>query len=195
MILNNKILIYDFVKHFNARLSPLDFVLKTKQLSHEYDPRQNQALILPVNDGLIFSQLIKAKYATFIEHILRQIEIYPSCNDIFYSEIETEIMDFYKMFLLQERLKFKIEYNNNNAFMLHTNDMMADLIWSPVSQLHSEIVETYRYFNQFIGAFGGNTKNLFINANAPTAFSCFIQIWVAENLKIPLNGPSNILVV
>lgn len=194
MITENKFLIKDFLKQFNSRLSSLDFVLKASQMKSNYDPFQNQALILPVDDPIIQNQLLDSDYISLIQLIVKNIRIEPECSDVFDSEMDENLMEFYTTFLLKESEKMKVIVNEGRIIIL-TNDMMADLLWSPISQFHAEIVETFRQFNQYIDALQGHKEALFLNANTSTAFSYFIQIWVAESLGIPLNLNETILVV
>lgn len=194
MIIDNNLLLEDFYRLFNSRLNPLDFVLKTMQLNNGYNPLQKETLLLPIHDKVIYSQLQNSNYIKLVELIIKNIKIEPSCIDVFESELDKEMVCVFKKFLLRERVNVKI-IDDNEKIYIETNDMMADLIWTPLSQFHTETVASFNHFNQFINALNGEKELLFLNANAPTAFSYFIKIWVAESLGIKLNALSNILVI
>lgn len=193
MVLNDTILIDNFVKYFNARLCPIDFISKLDRLGRNYNPLQEQILRLPVDSTLLFSQLEKANYSKLIERIIKNIQIDDTCNDIFCSEINNAIVDFFRDYISDNRLNFKV-LNDGNDYFIVTNDIMADLIIHPISQLHSEIIDTFRYFHQMLDTVGVNQR-FFLNSNSSTAFSYFIQIFVAESLSIPLNVLDNYSIV
>ncbi|GAT62540.1 hypothetical protein [Paludibacter jiangxiensis] len=193
MIVDNKEILHDFYKHFNSRLTSWDFVIKYKQLKSGYNPREETALILPVDNEKTYEQLLSNSYPNLVEGILRNIQVEKSCRDVFLSELDEEILSLFEEFIREASLKSEVVIHNERI-MIKSYDMFADLIWSPISQFHSELTASVDYFNKYIEAVGGNKECLFLNANSSTSFSYFIQIWVCESLGIPLNPNSNVLV-
>lgn len=196
MILDNKKLLKDFTKHFNSRLSSLDFVLKIGMLTNigknGYRPKVKQELRLPINDIVIFNQLKKANYNSLLEIIIKELKIENEFSDVFLSEMDKEWLSLFNDFIKKEIKEIIVKYNQDDISII-TSDMMSDFLLFPISQFHTEITETYKQFNQYI-AITGTPDNFFLNANTANSFSYFIQIWVAENLNISLNPHSNIIV-
>lgn len=193
MIVDNKEILHDFYKQFNSRLTTWDFVIKYKQLKPGYNPRKETALILPVGNEKTYELLLSNSYPSLVENILKNIQIEKSCRDVFLSELDEGIVSLFEEFIREASINSKVIIHNGRI-TIKAYDMFADLIWSPISQFHSELTASVEYFNKYIEAFGGNKDCLFLNANSSTSFSYFIQIWVCESLRIPLNPNSNVLV-
>lgn len=189
-------LLEDFYKQFNSRLNSYDFVLSVGNLKDNYDPWALTYLTLPVETAEIYTYLLDSDYVVLLTNVIRSIRIEPSCVDIFRSELDDETLSFYVAYLKDQTAKAIIHSSGtSNDFRIYTGTLMCDLIWSAISQMHSEMVETFKQFLKYIEVVHGNTSNLFLRPNASTPFSTFIQIWTSKSLNIPTSPNHNILVI
>jgi hypothetical protein len=183
-MLPEKTILSEFCKHFNARLTPLEFVLIAKRLNDISDLSKKERLTLSAAPR-VYTQLIEGEYQALLLEIIKNIRIEPSTKDIFSSEIDSVLFEFYKEVFANEKQRLSIVSDKKeSSFTVLTSSLFATLIWSPLSQLHCEIVYSFEFFNKIIEAYGGSTSSLFLNANASTAFSYFIQIYTCQCLGI-----------
>ena len=181
--------------HMNARIGPIEIVHKCRHLEAGANPLEPQVLRLPVNDREAYQQLVDFEYVALLEGVVAHFEIDQAFDDVFRSELSDSLVDLFRGIMKTERANATISHDGaEGEFRVHTTDTFADLIIAPVSELHTEVVATLQYANAYVSGVSGNMQGLFLNANASTAFSYFIQIWIAEHLKIPMTPGSDILV-
>jgi len=194
MITDNENVMLNFYRYFNSYLSCVDMIYTIRQL-HNNQFIEKNSIVLQVNDNNIFNQLIEHNYLDIVLSIIKNVKIEKSCRDIFLSEIDEKTLTYIESLILFYRTECEICVKDG-LILVQTNDLFADLILFPIGLFHSEILNTYNQFNNFIKAIGDRKISLFLNTNAPTAFSCFIQSWVGENLGIALVSPnSNTIVI
>jgi len=185
MITDNKKILQIFQKHFNSRLAAIDMVLFCKKWENGFNPLTRNGIVLQTNKEQIFNQLVEHNYLNLILSVIQNIEIETSCRDIYFSHLDEKALTFFEEFIIKHREECTVSIKDN-LFIIETYDLLADLLLVPLNQLHSEILNTYNHFNGFLKVVDGDVNRIFLNANTATAFSYFIQIWVCENLGIPL---------
>lgn len=190
MITDNKNTLQIFQKYFNSRLAVIDMVLFCKKWKNGFNPLTRNCIVLQTNKEQIFNQLAEHNYLDLILSVIQNIEIETSCRDIYFSHLDENALIFFEEFIMKHRKECTASIKDN-LFIIETYDLLADLLLLPLSQLHSEILNTYNHFNGILDVLDGDVNRIFLNANTATAFSYFIQIWVCENLGIPLAQNNN----
>ncbi|MCA9039488.1 MAG: hypothetical protein KDA65_03975 [Planctomycetaceae bacterium] len=182
-----------FCNHINARLCVKDFLYKTRELGiKDYDPNTPVTLVFPINHEIAVKPLFESDYSTLIKTICNRTEITPHSIDSFRSELDDQLLAFFIDAITVQAKQVSVEYDSSRpAFLIQLPDLLSDLVLAPLSQLHSEIVESCRHFAEMIEAVGGNHTCLFLNAHASSAFSMFIFTWMANRMHIPLTFGDN----
>ena len=196
MIQHDNSMIEDFSKHFNARLNLTDFLdaapLFTAILNKEVPPNLVYPLTLPCR-GITFLQLRDFGYQELLDKVLRQIKIISEAQDVYCSKIDQGTFELFRDIFHDELKKAKVvEDEQQGCFVIRCSQLVMDLIWSPISQFHGEVIIQLEYFERMIQlrSISASRENaaasLYLNSKVPTPFSYFILAFVAENLGIPL---------
>jgi hypothetical protein len=160
--------------------------------------KTDQCLMLPTNNKKVFDFLEGAEYLEFVVKIIKRIEIPVVCSDIYLSEIDINMFDLINEIIKDQIEKVKIEKDPSHfCYLIKTKDFFSNFILTLISQFHTEVTATYEYFLKYVEALknhSGNINNLYLNAKGSTSFSQFIQLWVADKMKMPIYK-NNILVV
>jgi hypothetical protein len=177
-----------FCQHFNARLCVKDFLDKTRELGTKgYDPNAKVILVLPIKHNIAVKPLFDSDYSALITAIFNRIAITPHAIDSFRSEMDDDLIAFFiEAIRVQSKQVLVKPDQSRPGFLIQLPDLLSDLTLSPLSQMHSAIVENCRHFGEMIEAVGGDPKRLFLNAHASSAFSMFILTWVANRMHVPL---------
>ena len=177
-----------FCEHLSARICALDFVYKTRELGTEgYDPHAPATLIFPIKHPIAVDPLFKSDYADLLKAACSRMTITAHSTDSFRSELDDELMEFYRVAIADQASKVAVAADASRpAFVVTMPDLLSDLVLSPLSQLHSAVVENCRHFMELIQALDNDPKRLFLNARTSSVFSMFVLTWVANRLGVPL---------
>ncbi|WP_461637331.1 hypothetical protein [Labilibaculum euxinus] len=188
MILNHDNLIDDFSKHFNSRLTSLDFINNAQQLLDLLKKQpENSFMSLPCMQEEIFNQLHDFDYQALLKEICDRIILCDEFIENFTSEMQVELVTLYIAFINEFRNKLSVIPNQEKlSFDIHGSELLIDLTISSFSLFHTELTSQLDYFNQLIRLNNGYTENLFLNSKASTSYSYFIMAYLAENLNIKL---------
>jgi hypothetical protein len=197
MILDNSKIIADFSKHFNCRLTSLDFIENLGQLisllNNKSEIIKKSTIILSCGNEETFNQLVKFNYPKLLNEICQRIILNEELLDIYKSEMHKELVQFYNDYFKQNS-KF-VEINNNhqkNSFEIICQNLFVDLTISAFSQFHTELIGQLVFFNKIIeinrttSDSNKQTDNFYIHSKVSTAFSYFIIAYLAENMNIKL---------
>lgn len=180
-------IIEKFGTYFYARISVLEFLhIDRLNIEKEIFLDRPERIILKVDDAETFNCLRDSDYFHLLGILISNFKLPKEALDVFRSHFE----DDYLQQLLQE-----IDIQKKNIRISHTKDgltividlpfLIREAIFPLISQLHTEFIHNYQHFQPIIKLLGGNPQSLFLNAKSASAYSQFIQMWVAESLKIP----------
>jgi hypothetical protein len=197
MILDNSKIIADFSKHFNCRLTSLDFIENVGELlsllNNKSETTKKSTIILPCGNKETFNQLVKFNYSKLLNEICQRIILNEELLDIYKSEMQKELVQFYNDYLKQNSKLVEININHHkNLFEITSQDLFVNLTISAFSQFHTELIGQIVFFNKIIeinsttSDSNKQTDNLYINSKVSTAFSYFIIAYLAENMNIKL---------
>ena len=183
----NQKIIEEFGTYFYARISVLEFLHIDKlNVEKEIFLHRPERIILKVDTEETFNYLRDSEYFHLLGILISNFKIPDQVLDVFRSQFE----DDYLQQLIEE-----VDIQKKNIRISHTKDgltiiidlpfLLREVIFPLISQLHTEFIYNYQHFLPIIKLLDGNPQSLFLNAKSAAAYSQFIQMWVAESLKIP----------
>lgn len=180
----NEDLFNDFCQHLSASLNVVDVLYKIRQLNAGVDLNRDDPVMLVVFDPKMIQQLIALEYPEFILACIRNFRLLENCADVFLSELDTTMFDFFVSALEHLTQTAWIE-NNDKGFIIHSSALIADLLISPIGRVHHEILLSLDNFSRILDVLGGDPTRMFLHAKSPTPESQYIQIWISQKLGIP----------
>ena len=186
--------ISDVSRHINARLGPIELIRVINQLESgnpAYDPHRIESILFPCANRAVFDFFLRSDYAGLIASLMESIRVEPGTMDVFLSEIDERYMKIFSASLQQQVTQVKIEPDADHArFIVTAPEFLLDFSLPAISQFHSEMDLVAANTLKWLDAVGGNTSMLFLNAKGASFLSNFSQIWIADKLGVPLDGPS-----
>ena len=187
----NEELFNGFCEHLSASLNVVDVLYKIRQLNAGVDLNRDDPIMLAVFEPKMIPQLLALEYPEFLVACIRKFRLLESCADVFLSEVDTEMFDFFVTALERLTQTAWIE-NNEKGFVIHSSALIADLLISPIGRVHHEMLFSLDHFTKFLNVLENDPTRLFLNAKSPTPESQYIQIWIAHKLGIPGTRPRGI---
>ncbi|WP_143752387.1 hypothetical protein [Marinobacter guineae] len=185
----------DFCKHFNSRIPSLGFVKLVRKLGTDYDPIQPSSMVLYVNDEQIFRHLIDCGYLQILNFLMVNTRIENDCIDVYKSEVGDKEVDFVNSILVSGHKKSSISLDvNDRKIIVTAMDSYIDLVISVFSEFHNEVISTANEFREYFELQQKYGAGFFLNANASTAFSYFVQMWVFNSYGFPQIENTGIIV-
>jgi hypothetical protein len=177
----------DFSRYFNTQFLASDIVNKIGQVYSGQNVSNIETLVLPGANKMEYSVLKESGYSELISRIITNLRIEDSCMDILISELEPNQVKFLNARILFDRKHAHVQEDDaNSMFLIHSSNFLIDLLLRPFSHFHSEVLIHLDYFTKMLEAVGGDPNQLFLNARSATAFSQYLQIYVAESLNIAI---------
>lgn len=196
MIQHSTQLLDDFSKQLNSRFNLMDFLEAESLFVKFLESKTQSNIVYPLTlpcDRPIFLQLANFGYRELLESLVSRMTIIDEATDVYCSKIEKETFGLFKSIVEHEVKKAKVVTDvKEGVFQIRCSQLMMELIWSPVSQFHGEVVNQLAYFERLIVAKSLTSSrtdaiaSIFLNSKAPTPYSYFILAFLAENLGIPL---------
>lgn len=183
-------LLADFCNHLSANINVIDVFYKLGQFKPEVDLLADDPILLGSRDPALLSTLKDFGYREFLERYVAQIRILPSCFDVFLSELDKSSFEVFVAGFAHLAPKAVVE-ETEQGFVLHTAALIADLILPIVSRVHEEILRSLVQWLEILKALGNHPESYFLHAKSATPESQFIQLWVAQKLKIPTAPPGS----
>ncbi|CAH6904569.1 conserved hypothetical protein [Vibrio chagasii] len=185
----------DFYIHFNSRIPSLGFIKLVQKLKPGYDPFQTSSMDLYVNDEKIFHHLIDCGYLKILKSLMINTRIEKDCVDVYKSEIGKDELDFISYILSNGHKESSVSIDiDNRKITITAMDSYIDVVISVFSEFHNEVTLTAQEFQQYAALTQQQGANFFLNPNASTAFSHFIQRWVFNSYSFPKNEQTGVIV-
>lgn len=185
----------DFYTHFNSRIPSLGFKKLVQKLKPGYDPFQLSSMDLYVNDEKTFHHLIDCGYLEMLNSLVINTRIEKDCVDVYKSEVGKNELDLISDILSNGHRKSSISLDvDNRKITIIAMDSYIDLVISVFSEFHNEVTLTANEFQQYSVLAQQSGANFFLNPNASTAFSHFVQRWVFNSYGFPKNEHTGVIV-
>lgn len=188
----NEELFNDFCEHLSASLNVVDVLYKLRELNAGVDLNRDDPIMLAVFDPQMIEQLIALEYPEFILACIRNFRMLESCADVFLSELDTTMVEFFATALKHVTQTAWIE-NSDKGFIVHSSALIADLLISPIGRVHNELLLSLDHFTKILKVLDNDPTRLFLHAKAPTPESQYIQIWISQKLGIPKSPNTGIM--
>lgn len=195
MIKENELFMKRLYNEFSARFCALDI----KRVS-EYDFSQNDVnsiLFLPINENrrTNIPFLFENGYHLLIIDILKNCELTDSLK-----EASKPFVDEKTFFGIKEAFKIAqtlLTYVwKEDGLYISAPEMFVDIVLYPSSQFHSNVINAFEIFKNYIDVNGFPAKNIFLNSKSPSFFTQFSEFWIADKLAITRinNNKSSIVI-
>lgn len=188
----NEELFNGFCEHLSASLNVVDVLYKIRQLNSGIDLNRDDPILLAVFEPKMIQQLIALEYPEFIVACIRNFRLLEKCADVFLSELDTKMFDFFVEALQHLTQTAWIE-NSDRGFIVHSSALIADLLMSPIGRVHHEVMLSLDNFTRLLEVLENDPTRMFLNAKSPTPESQYIQIWISHKLGIPGTIPRGIM--
>lgn len=188
----NEELFNGFCEHLSASLNVVDVLYKIRQLNSGIDLNRDDPILLAVFEPKMIQQLIALEYPEFILACIRNFRLLDTCADVFLSELDTKMFDFFVEALQLLTQTAWIE-NSDRGFIVHSSALIADLLISPIRRVHHEVMLSLDNFTRLLEVLKNDPTRMLLNAKSPTPESQYIQIWVSHKLGIPATLPVGIM--
>jgi len=174
----------EIIPHLSSRINSFELVLNLKKWKTNYNPLSMTKLFLKVANENDFAALSHSGYKDLIDFITTNIKFIDSCDDVYKSEIRDTEFQIFKQLVSKAQNNIMVSMNiEEMTFEIECADVIADLMFTPLSHFHHEVVLAINQFGEYKklqekypGAkFNPEGKN-------PTALSNFIEHWVFEAL-------------
>lgn len=173
-----------FCEYLSTNICVLELYLSARKIGNrEFDPKANDPLILPVEEGILRQSLDEWNYLNLIRDTFSRVRISPKTLDIYKSQLDDNLVNLFCFVIEQQSQKFSIE-KNPQGYIYSCPALISDSLLPVISSFHTEIVATAEQFLELRKALGGNVGQIFLHAKGSTAKSQFIQMWVAHHVGL-----------
>lgn len=183
----NIILIEKFSEYLYARVGVLELLhIDELNIKKEIYLDRPEKIILTVDDKETFDCLKESEYFYLLGLLITNFKLPPQVVDIFRSHFEDDYLEQLLEEINTQKKQLRISCaEDGSKIVIDLPFLLREIIFPVISQLHIEFIHNYMHFKPIIKLLDGNPQSLFLNAKSASAYSQFIQMWVAESLKIP----------
>lgn len=193
MIIDNNIVFERLCAEFSARFSALDI----KKVSN-YDLRQNEenAILfchIATNQQTNIQLLMENGYHRLIIDLLLNCELTDNLKEASKPFVNEKAFYDIKEAFHQAQKHCSYAWEEDGLY-ISASEILVDIVLFPVSQFHTQIINSLDRFREFI-EIGGSPTMFFLNSQSPSFFTQFSDFWVANILGIPVSVNNNPMMV
>jgi len=146
------------------------------------------AIFLPIESD-VAQGIFNLHYERLLSGVCRSFRFVPAMSDVLISEMNAESLVIVSEFLDAARSACTVTAEpERNRFQIAGPELFTEMLLTPISQFHMEVVLHFRTLRRYVDLVDGDTSRLYSRPLASSSFSAFLEGWVTSQLGIPQNA-------